>query len=70
MTIDNDNDMMLKVKKLIFRTTFIYQYLVHAADDAHEHKNNLETMNRPENDRRSGNVTGLTAVNNGTVPVR
>ena len=27
-------------------------------------------MNKPENDQRSGNVTGLTAVNNGTVPVR
>jgi len=26
-------------------------------------------MNRPENDRRSGNVTGLTAVNNRRVPV-
>ena len=35
-----------------------------AADDADVHKSNLETMNR------SGNVTGLTAVNNGTVPVR
>jgi len=33
-------------------------------------KSNLETMNRPENDRQSGNVTGLTAVNNGTVPIR
>ena len=33
-------------------------------------KSNLETMNRLENDRRSCNVTGLTAVNNGTVPVR
>jgi len=27
-------------------------------------------MNRSENDRRSGNVTGLTAVKNRTVPVR
>jgi len=33
-------------------------------------KSNLGTMNRPENDQWSGNVTGLTAVNNGTVPVR
>ena len=33
-------------------------------------KSNLETMNRPENDRQSGNVTGLTAINNGTVPIR
>ena len=35
-----------------------------AADDADVHKSNLETMNR------SGNVTGLTAINNGSVPVR
>ena len=27
-------------------------------------------MNRPENDRRSGSVRGLTAVNNGTMHVR
>ena len=82
MTTDNDNDMMLKSEKIDLQTPILsasnwrYFYCLKSSlwcsvftyHDAH--KEQFGDMNRPENDRRSGKVTGLMAINNGTVPVR